>query len=136
MPLPSGANRVTTGDFQLGFLLRFILSRQPDFTSFVRPEYYKAGHATYRPVRSHWFQRIYGLFNGQSAFGDDWLPITDWMERFLLALLRWPGCRTPSEFEWVEDGIGKVQMEIDKRIKYLEDRRGTATGNSHDAHDC
>ncbi len=113
--------------FQLGFLLRFILTRQPDFTNFVRPEYWKERHSTYRPVKSHWFQRIYGLFNGQPAFGDDWLPITDWMERFLLALLHWPGCRTPSGFEWVEDGIGKAQVEIEKRIKFLEEKRGTAT---------
>ena len=113
--------------FQLGFLLRYILTRQPDFTAFVGPEYWKVHHATYRPVRSHWHQRIYGLYNGQSAFGDDWLPITDWMERFLLMLLRWPGCRTPTDFEWVKEGISKTIQKIKDRIKCLEEQRGAAT---------
>ena len=113
--------------FQLGFLLRFILTRQPDFTAFVGPDYWKVHHATYRPVRSHWHQRIYGLYNGQSAFGDDWLPVTDWMERFLLTLLRWPGCGTPTDFEWVNEGIRKSVREIKARIKCLEEQRGTAT---------
>ena len=113
--------------FQLGFLLRFILTRQPDFTAFVGPEYWKVHHATYRPVRSHWHQRIYGLYNGQSAFGDDWLPITDWMERFLLTLLRWPGCRTPADFEWVKEGISKSVRNIKDRIQCLEEQRGAAT---------
>ena len=113
--------------FQLGFLLRFILTRQPDFTAFPGPEYWKVHHATYRPVRSHWHQRIYGLYNGQSAFGDDWLPITDWMERFLLMLLRWPGCRTPTDFEWVKEGISKTMQKIKARIKCLEEQRGAAT---------
>ncbi len=113
--------------FQLGFLLRFILTRQPDFTAFPGPEYWKVHHATYRPVRSHWHQRIYGLYNGQSAFGDDWMPITDWMERFLLMLLRWPGCRTPTDFEWVKEGISKTIQKIRARIKCLEEQRGAAT---------
>ena len=113
--------------FQLGFLLRFILARQPDFTKFVCPEYWKERHATYRPVRSHWHQRIYGLYNGQSAFGDDWLPITDWMERFLLMLLRWPGCRTPTDFDWVKEGIHKTLQKIEERIECLEEKRGAAT---------
>ena len=113
--------------FQLGFLLRFILTGHPDFTNFVRPEYLKEGHASYRHVRSHWFQRIYGLYNGQPAFGDDWLPISDWAERFLLALLSWPGCRTPTDFVWVEHGIGKAQVEIKKRINCLEEKQGAAT---------
>ena len=112
---------------QLGYLLRFILIRQLDFTCFVQPDYWKERTAAYRPVRSHWFQRIYGLFSGQKAFGGDWLPITDWMERFLLALLRWPGCRTPDTFEWIQCGIAKAEAEIKKRIKFLEDKRGRAT---------
>ena len=113
--------------FQLGFLLRFILARQPDFSNFVRPEYWKERYATYRPVRSHWHQRIYGLYSGQPAFGDDWLPITDWMEQFLLVLLYWPGCRTPKKFEWVKKGIDEVLPKIEERIKRLEEMRGTAT---------
>ena len=114
--------------FQLGFLLRFILTRQSDFTRVVHPEYWKERSATYRPVKSHWYLRIYGLFNGQQAFGGDWLPITDWMEQFLLALFRWPGCRTPGGFEWVDDGIEKTQEKVQTRIEVLERKQGSSTG--------
>lgn len=114
--------------FQLGFLLRFILSGQPDFTRPVRPAPWKESESAYRPAESHWYQRLYGLFSGQPAFGDDWLPITDWVERLLLALLRWPGCRAPEGFDWVEGGIEEAIGRIDSRIRELEQRRGRATG--------
>ena len=114
--------------FQLGFLLRFILSQHPDFTRPVRRASWKETESAYRPAESHWYQRLYGLYSGQPAFGDDWVPITDWVEGFLLALLRWPGCRAPDEFGWVEQGIEETRAQIDERIADLERRRGTATG--------
>ena len=113
---------------QLGFLLRFILSGQPDFTRPVRGASWKETASAYRPAESHWYQRLYGLYSGQPAFGDDWLPITDWVEGFLLALLRWPGCRTPYGFDWVEQGIDETMAQIDDRIAVHEQRRGSATG--------
>ena len=114
--------------FQLGFLLRFILSRHPDFTRPIRPANWKETESVYRPAESHWYQRLHGLYNGQAAFGDDWLPITDWVEGFLLALLRWPGCRVPDGFGWVEQGIVEARSWINERIDELERRRGDATG--------
>ena len=115
--------------FQLGFLLRFTLSGQPDFTRPLRPAHWKESEAAYRPVASHWYQRLYGLYSRQSAFGDNWLPITDWMENFLLALLRWPGCSAPAQgFEWVDHGIAKAIPEIEERIGKLDRIRGRATG--------
>ena len=113
--------------FQLGFLLRFILSGQPDFTRPVRRIHWKETEACYRPAESHWYQRLYGLYSGQPAFGDDWLPITDWTEELLLALLRWPGCRAPEEFGWVEQGIEEARTQIDKRITDLAQSCGSAT---------
>ena len=113
--------------FQLGFLLRFILSGQPDFTRPVRRTNWKETESSYRPAESHWYQRLYGLYNGQPAFGDDWLPITDWVEGFLLALLRWPGCLAPEGFSWVEQGIEEARTQIGERIADLEQRRGSAT---------
>ena len=113
--------------FQLGFLLRYILSGQPDFTRPVRGRHWKETESSYRPAESHWYQRLYGLYSGQPAFGDDWLPITDWMEGFLLALLRWPGCRAPEGFGWVEQRIEEARTEIGQRIADLEHRRGSAT---------
>ena len=112
---------------QLGFLLRFILSGQPDFTRSVRGASWKETESAYRPAESHWYQRLYGLYSGQPAFGDDWLPITDWVEGFLLALLRWPGCRAPEGFSWVEQGIEEARTQIGQRIADLEHRRGNAT---------
>ena len=113
--------------FQLGFLLRFILSGQPDFTRPVRGASWREAESAYRPAESHWYQRLYGLYSGQPAFGDDWVPITDWVEGFLLALLRWPGCRVPDEFGWVEQGIGEAKTQIGQRIADLKRRRGSAT---------
>ena len=113
--------------FQLGFLLRFILSGQPDFTRPVRRPSWRETESCYRAAESHWYQRLYGLYNGQPAFGDDWLPITDWVEGFLLALLRWPGCRALIEYNWVEHGIQAAQAQIAKRITFLEHRYGTHT---------
>ena len=113
---------------QLGFLLRFILSGQPDFTRPVRRASWKETESVYRAAESHWYQRLYGFYSGQPAFGDDWLPITDWMEGFLLALLRWPGCRVPNEFRWVAQGVEGTRTRLDQRISDLEQRRGNATG--------
>ncbi len=113
--------------FQLGFLLRFVLAQHPDFTRPVRPANWKEDEPVYCPAGSHWYQRLYGLYNGQPDFGDDWAPITDWTENFLLALLRWPGCRNPEGFEWVQQGIDAAQSHIAKRAADLEGQRGAAT---------
>ena len=113
--------------FQLGFLLRFILARHPDFTRAERPQHWKETAAVYRAGESPWYQRLYGLFNGQPAFGDDWLPITDWAEKFLSTLLHWPGCRIPRDFRWVEDGIQETLTHIRKRVLKLERQVGNST---------
>ena len=113
---------------QLGFLMRFILSGHVDFTRPVRSTGWKEKQACYRPAVNHWYQRLYGLYSGQSAFGDDWLPITDWGEGFLYALLRWPGCRASQQFGWIEQGIEVATSEIDRRIAELEERLGRGTG--------
>ena len=113
--------------FHLGFLLRFILAGQPDFTRRVRQAHWMERSVAYRRAESHWYQRLYGLFNGQPAFGDEWLPITDWMERFLSALLHWPGCRYPDGFDWVDQGSEDTQRNIRERITKLENTQGRLT---------
>ena len=112
--------------FQLGFLLRFILSGERDFTRPVRSASWKEAESAYRSAGSHWYQRLYGLYSAQPAFGDDWAPITDWVENFLLALLRWPGCHAPEGFGWVEKDIDETRTQICERIARLEERRGNA----------
>lgn len=125
--LPTWSEASEGWRFQLGFLLRFILSGQPDFTRPVRSAHWKESESAYRPGESHWYQRLYSLFSGQPAFGDDWLPITDWCELFLLALLRWPGCRVPQDFEWITEGIDVVIKHITDRVLKLDKNTGRAT---------
>lgn len=114
--------------FQLGFLLRFILTRNPDFTETLvaRPSF--SPKRPYRPVRSHWYQRLYGSYNGRDAFGGDWIPITDWFEGFLRALLRVPGAVVESKFRWVRLGLSKVISRVESRVEKLERLRGVNTG--------
>ncbi len=111
--------------FQLGYLLRFILTRRVDFTKVVRTSWKSEGAAIYRPPETHWYQRVYGLFGGHSAFGDDWLPISDWIERFISALLSWPGCRLPEGFEWVHQGVGHAQVKIGQYLDEILKMNGT-----------
>ena len=113
--------------FQLGFLLRFIFSGQPDFTVASSSRRSSGKPEIYHPLKSHWYQRIYGLFNAQEAFGHDWLPISDWMELFLLMLLRWPGCRSVERFNWIKDGIPRTIKKIRMRIDSLETKRGLSS---------
>lgn len=112
--------------FQLGYLLRFILTGQQDFTKFVRPVHWKEGRETYRPPESHWYQRIYGLFSGHAAFGDDWLPISEWTESLLFRLLWWPGCPAPTR---VHETVGRIDLlkeEIEQRLEFLGNMQGSS----------
>lgn len=109
---------------QLGFLLRFILTGQHDFSKPVRPASWKAEAAIYRIPESHWYQRIYGLHSGHNAFGADWLPITDWIEQFLYSLLRWPGCRPSAFCKNIDHGIDEVRSLVTERIQKLRDLWG------------
>ena len=112
--------------FSLGYLLRFILTAREDFTKVVRPPHWKGKKPIYRAPGSHWHQRLYGFFNGHSAFGDDWLPISDWTERFLSALLNWPGCRMPEEFDWVRGRGEAAALRIEARLKEFTEKQGAS----------
>lgn len=114
--------------FQLGFLLRFILTTREDFTSIVQGAHRKEYASIYRPGASHWYQRLHGLFNGHSAFGDDWMPLSEWTEHLLSALLRWPGSREQDHFSFVHIGPGAVVAHILQRLTKLVQLRGTNTG--------
>jgi hypothetical protein len=114
--------------FHLGYLLRFILAARADFTVVIHPTRWKDNAAIYRAPESHWYQRLYGFFNGHSAFGDDWLPISDWTELLLSALLNWPGCRRSALSEWVRAGIGETRARLDVRLAEFPGMKGTPSG--------
>ncbi len=112
---------------QLGYLLRFILSGDADFTMNVRPTNWTESREIYQPIQTHWYLRLHGLYSGQSAFGDDWLPISDWFEQFLLALLAWPGCFQPESFGWVRCELEVTMGKILDRIQSIEVHHGSAS---------
>ena len=112
--------------YQIGYLLRFALSRNPDFTTNVRRPRPQEGRR-YRSASSSWFLRRYGNYDGQSAFGGDWLPISDWLERFLSALLWWPGRRHDYHTKAVDHGIEATQDLVEDRIRLLKKLVGKAT---------
>ncbi len=124
---PRWCSKADRWRFQLGYLVRFILSAQPDFTRVVRPPGWDLPARGYRTPESHWFQRIYGMFNGHAAYGDDWLPVSEWLESFLYELLRWPGSQ-PTKLRFVRRGISATMDAVRERISYLRDYQGPTNG--------
>lgn len=110
--------------FQLGYLLRFILTARRDFTKSVKTSYWKESDTIYRPATSHWYQRFYGLYSGHSAFGNDWLPISDWTENLLFGLLKWPGCpEVEGKFD-LGDSADHLLRSLRERSALLEGFHG------------
>lgn len=119
--LPKWCEQEECWRFQLGYLLRFILVAEADFTVTRTNSFGPNRRPAYRQARTHFYQRSYGFFNGHAAFGDDWLPVSDWLENFLFRLLAWPGCvgETAQRFA-LHQGVD----EIEKRIAVLEKLQG------------
>lgn len=114
--------------FQLGYLLRFILTARPDFTRTIREPRWTDGTAIYRPGINHAYQRTHAFFNGHDAFGDDWLPVSDWSERLLSELLRWPGQRHAEGFEFVRSGLNFTIHGLNVRLDQIKRLKGENTG--------
>lgn len=122
---PSWVSAEERWRFQLGFLLRFILTAQPDFTRGATRKHWKEGLEIYRAPGSHWHQRIYGLFNGHTAFGDDWLPISDFTEQLLFGLLWWPGCIPALQSREIVGSADATLEALNSRLQYLRGLNGT-----------
>ncbi|HOY78738.1 MAG TPA: RNA-directed DNA polymerase [Hyphomonadaceae bacterium] len=121
---PSWVPEADRWKFQLGYLLRFILTAQRDFTRVNRQRSWKESEAIYRAPESHWYQRTYGLFNGHEAFGDDWLPITEWTEELLFGLLRWPGCAMNQLAKQALATPTAALQAIEDRLAHLQSLQG------------
>jgi hypothetical protein len=124
---PTWANATQRWRFQLGYLLRFILTARVDFSLPVRPTSWKEAEPLYRPTRGHWFQRQYGFYNGHEAFGDDWLPISQFTQDLLFSLLIWPGCRTSSA-EGDQLALGETLAKVRHAAQVAKEAIGPATG--------
>jgi hypothetical protein len=124
---PSWCSTEERWRFQLGFLMRFILIAQHDFTRNARGPNWREGTAIYRAPESHWYQRLFGLYNKHVAFGEEWLPITDWTEDLLSALLAWPGCRLSDTTKLVIKGMKATQTWIKERRDFLANMQGVSS---------
>lgn len=114
--------------FNLGFLLRFILTCREDFTKPVSSLPWREKRRMYRSPGSHWHMRVHGLFSGHSAFGDDWLPISEWFEGLLFRLLAWPGCQVDQRFDFVDRGIKATVDAIEEALAELASKERKRKG--------
>ena len=82
--------------FQIGLLLRFAVRGTTAFhgNHFAKPQ---MKPLTYRRPVSHWEQQRYSGYQGRSALGAPWLPLSSFSEGIMFELLRWPGAGTSSE---------------------------------------
>ncbi|WP_282093641.1 RNA-directed DNA polymerase [Epibacterium ulvae] len=112
--------------FQLGYLLRFILTAHVDFGLPVQRTSWRENQPIYRPTRAHWLQRQYGFYNGHEVFGDDWLPISQSTQDLLFSLLIWPGCRATS-FPPHEVSINEINLTIDTALRTAREAIGQST---------
>ena len=124
--VPSWASRDQRWRFQLGYLLRFILTAQVDFSFPVQRPSWKETELLYRPTRGHWLQGQYGYYSGHDAFGDDWLPISQNTQDLLFSLLIWPGCRAPG-LEGHHVSLHEIASKIDTALSEAKKAIGSAT---------
>ena len=113
--------------FQLGFLIRFILTARTDYSLPVNEKSWKEDVPVYRATRSHWLQRSYGFYNGHGSFGDEWLPISQFSQDMLYTLLSWPGCRAEAKIE-NSDTIDGMLSAVESSLAEAESSIGDATG--------
>ena len=106
--------------YQIGALLRFAIRGTTDF--FARASNSRR-YAVPRYARSisHWEQQRYSGFQGRTAFGPPWLPISSFMEDLLYDLLRWPGSGILSPSR----SLTEIRAGIESRLNALRVQYGT-----------
>lgn len=100
--------------YQIGTLLRFAIRGTTDFFAktsiskrILMPRYSRSV--------SHWEQQRYSSFQGRSAFGPAWLPISSFIEDLLYELLQWPGSGKLSSSR----SLTEIRVAIECRLKAL-----------------
>jgi Reverse transcriptase (RNA-dependent DNA polymerase) len=125
---PKWSDKEESWRFQLGYLIRFILAGEADFAKVGKKTNWRDIAEGYRVPCSHWYERLYGLYNEQSTFGDDWLPISEWIESFLSALLCIPGSADWALGGWNLNGPNEARSIVALRLKHLRSIQGHASG--------
>ena len=98
--------------FQVGLLLRFAIRGSTALdSSFAAPFQLKKPFTYNRPL-SHWEQQRYSAYQGRSAFGHPWLPLSSFVEDMLFQLLRWPGAGISTKAK----SLDQIKEEVDQRI--------------------
>jgi len=104
---------------QIGQLLRFALRGPNDLYGNFNND--KASqHFQYKKPVSHWEQQRYSGFQGRSAFGPPWLPLSSFTEELLFQLLRWPGAGISA----AQKELIQLRFEVKQRLKKLRIQRG------------
>lgn len=104
---------------QIGQLLRFALRGSNDlYGNFKNGK--ASQHLHYKNPVSHWEQQRYSGFQGRSAFGPPWLPLSSFTENLLFQLLRWPGAGVST----VRKDMIQLRSEVKQRLKRLRIQRG------------
>ena len=106
--------------YQIGALLRFAIRGTTDFFARV-PNSKRYVMPRYARSISHWEQQRYSGFQGRSAFGPPWLPISSFMEDLLYDLLRWPGSGILSPSR----SLTEIRGAIESRLNALRLQYGT-----------
>jgi Reverse transcriptase (RNA-dependent DNA polymerase) len=110
---------------EVGQVIRYLLTGSAEYFSPVARCIAQKNLPQYRRVQSNWELGRYGSFNGRTAFGPDWVPLSAWAENLLISLLRWPGCGVGQETEFT---VVQWLKQLKARINELEAMRGSATG--------
>ena len=106
--------------YQIGALLRFAIRGTTDFLAGATNA---KRHMVPRYARSisHWEQQRYSAFQGRTAFGPAWLPISSFLEDLLYDLLRWPGSGVMSPSR----SLTEIRAAIVYRLDALAAQYGT-----------
>lgn len=107
---------------QVGQLLRFAL-RGPIDVYGNSPRHMPIQEFRYKKPISHWEQQRYSSFQGRTAFGPPWLPLSSFTEGLLFELLRWPG----SGISTPPKTLSELKAEVKGRLKNLRKQRGEVT---------